>query len=145
MSDAQVGFSHLCLPVTKLDKSVSFWQKWGGLNLVETYEFDDQANTARLADDRGGFVLVLAETSTQRARLGGRAHLAVTCPTKEDVDERAASARAEGVMVGGPKEGGPGIGYHAFFVDPDGHQLEVAFGQEVGNIDFRRAELAGSA
>jgi hypothetical protein len=38
----------------------------------------------------------------------------------------------EGRLLNGPRDAGPPIGYVAFIRDPDGHTLEVSFGQEVG-------------
>jgi hypothetical protein len=48
------------------------------------------------------------------------------------VDRLCALAREEGRLLNGPRDAGPPIGYVAFIRDPDGHTLEVSFGQEVG-------------
>ena len=32
----------------------------------------------------------------------------------------------------GPFDDGPPVGYWAYVVDPDGHNLEISYGQEVG-------------
>ena len=32
----------------------------------------------------------------------------------------------------GPVDSGPPVGYWAYIVDPDGHNLEISYGQEVG-------------
>ena len=42
-----------------------------------------------------------------------------------------APARAEGIAVDGPFDDGPPVGYWAILHDPDGHHLELAFGQQV--------------
>jgi hypothetical protein len=34
--------------------------------------------------------------------------------------------------VFGPIDSGPPVGYWGYIVDPDGHNLELSFGQEVG-------------
>jgi len=39
---------------------------------------------------------------------------------------------AEGRTVLGPFDSGPPVGYWAYVVDPDGHNLELSYGQEVG-------------
>ncbi len=46
------------------------------------------------------------------------------------VDDNA--ARAAGHEVLGPLDHGPPVGYWGIVVDPDGHNLELAHGQEVG-------------
>ena len=40
--------------------------------------------------------------------------------------------RAEQRAIHGPEDSGPPVGYWAYVVDPDGHNLEVSFGQDVG-------------
>lgn len=40
-------------------------------------------------------------------------------------------ARAEGRLRMGPTESGYPVGYWALLSDPDGHTLELSFGQEV--------------
>jgi hypothetical protein len=41
-------------------------------------------------------------------------------------------ARQEGVLLEGPKDAGYPIGYWAFLRGPDGHTLELSYGQEIG-------------
>ena len=127
-----VGFTHLSVPVSSLDRSIPFYESYGGLRLVAREPRSQGADTAALADGAGSFILVLAETPHLRPRLEGRAHLGVGCESREEVDRRAGEARSNGFMVGGPVDAGGQVGYHAFLVDPDGHQLELAYGQEVG-------------
>src|SRR6266581_1223949 len=38
----------------------------------------------------------------------------------------------EGRLVREPEDSGPPVGYWAFLRDPDGHTLEIAYGQELG-------------
>jgi predicted enzyme related to lactoylglutathione lyase len=52
--------------------------------------------------------------------------------SRDDVDARCERARADGRGVFGPLDAGPPVGYWAYIVDPDGHNLEISFGQEVG-------------
>jgi len=40
-------------------------------------------------------------------------------------------ARDEERLIDGPTDSGPPVGYWAFLRDPDGHTLEVSYGQEV--------------
>jgi glyoxylase I family protein len=57
----------------------------------------------------------------------GLHHLALRCPSREAVDERAAFLRATGAEVeSGPAEYDYSPGYYAvFFRDPDGLKLEL--------------------
>jgi catechol 2,3-dioxygenase-like lactoylglutathione lyase family enzyme len=59
-------------------------------------------------------------------------HLGVGVASREEVERRCAAAQAEGRTVMGPIDSGYPVGYWAYIVDPDGHNLEISFGQEVG-------------
>jgi hypothetical protein len=43
-------------------------------------------------------------------------------------------ARAEGRLKSGPSDNGCPVGYWAFVADPDGNNLEVSYGQEIGLV-----------
>jgi catechol 2,3-dioxygenase-like lactoylglutathione lyase family enzyme len=86
---------------------------------------------AWLSDTTRPFV-VLSERSTVDHPLVPPAHLGVACASREEVDRLCALARGEGRLRNRPRDAGPPIGYVAAICDPDGHTLEVSFGQEVG-------------
>jgi catechol 2,3-dioxygenase-like lactoylglutathione lyase family enzyme len=87
---------------------------------------------AWLSDTTRPFVVVLSERSQVDHPLVPPAHLGVACASREDVDRLCALARGQGRLLNGPRDAGPPIGYVAAICDPDGHTLEVSFGQEVG-------------
>ena len=79
------------------------------------------------------FVIVLIQhEGTDVHRLDGSNHLGVSVGSRDEVDQRAAAAEAEGRLVIRPHDDGYPVGYWAIIRDPDGHQLEISFGQEVG-------------
>jgi hypothetical protein len=45
----------------------------------------------------------------------------------------AALARDDQYLLREPEDSGPPVGYWALMRDPDGHTLEVAYGQELGH------------
>ncbi len=47
------------------------------------------------------------------------------------LESRVAEARAEHITIYGPKDDPPPVGYWALLSDPDGHTLELSFGQEI--------------
>jgi catechol 2,3-dioxygenase-like lactoylglutathione lyase family enzyme len=122
-----VGLTHVALCVTDLERSIAFYARYAGLEVVHR-----RSSVVWLSDRTRPFVVVLAEESRVEHPLRPFAHLGVGCASREEVDRLAAQAQAEGRLVGGPMDSGPPVGYWAFLSDPDGHTLELSFGQEVG-------------
>ena len=88
-------------------------------------------SVAWISDRTRPFVIVLVETPRVESPLLPFAHLGVGCDSREEVDRLCALARQESCLIEGPNDFGPPVGYWAFLRDPDGHTLEIAFGQEV--------------
>jgi catechol 2,3-dioxygenase-like lactoylglutathione lyase family enzyme len=85
-----------------------------------------------LSDRTRPFVIVLVETPEVSDPLRPVAHLGVACASRAEVDRLCEMARSQDVLVAGPHDYGPPVGYWAFLRDPDGHTLEVSHGQDVG-------------
>ena len=124
MSD--VGFTHVALPVRSLAASVAFYAKYAGLRPVH-----QRSGVAWVSDRTRPFALVLIETAGEIRPLLPMAHLGVGVPAREDVDRLCTLAREERCLAREPEDSGPPVGYWALIRDPDGHTLEVAFGQEL--------------
>jgi catechol 2,3-dioxygenase-like lactoylglutathione lyase family enzyme len=126
-----IGFSHVALPVADLDRSIAFYQRWAGMQVVDVLEDPDTgARAARLSDHTRPFAIALVQARHHVEHpLAGIAHLGVGCRSREEVDRLAAAAREEGCLHKGPVDSGFPLGYWAFLVDPDGHQLELSHGQ----------------
>jgi catechol 2,3-dioxygenase-like lactoylglutathione lyase family enzyme len=134
-SALDAGFSHVALPIADAGRSIDFYARYAGMQVVHRRTEPDggagSSSVVWLSDLTRPFVIVLIETEVTH-RLGGFAHLGVGCPTREEVDRRCALARGEGRGVSGPYDSGPPVGYWAIIADPDGHNLELSYGQEVG-------------
>ena len=124
------GLTHVALPVADLDASVAFYARYADMRVVHRRD-DAGTGVAWLCDLTRDFVVVLIVTDVTHT-LGGWSHLGVACAGRAEVDARCADARSAGVMVDGPHDDGPPVGYWAILTDPDGHHLELAFGQDVG-------------
>jgi catechol 2,3-dioxygenase-like lactoylglutathione lyase family enzyme len=122
-----VGLTHVALPVTDLAASIAFYKSYAAMEIVHQRE-----GVVWLSDRTRPFVIVLARTESVESPLRPFGHLGVGVPAREDVDRLAARARSEGVLILGPLDSGYPVGYWALLRDPDGHTLEVAYGQEVG-------------
>ena len=129
------GLTHVALPVTDIDASIDFYRSYADMEVVHRRHDDDTATTVVWLSDRTRpFVIVLIEQAAVSHALGGFAHLGVGCASRADVDDRCARARAEGRDVFGPTDSGSPVGYWAIIADPDGHNLELSHGQEVGIV-----------
>jgi hypothetical protein len=85
---------------------------------------------AWLSDLTRPFVLVLVETKQMESPLGPFAHLGVACASREAMDAICDDARREGCLRDEPTDIGGPAGYLAALSDPDGHTLELSFGQD---------------
>lgn len=128
-----VRLTHLGLPVTNLAKSVAFYVKWAGLKQQASPPDGAGIQGARLAQKDGGFVISLLEMPVQMALpMPGIMHLGLECSTRAQVDKIAVDAKKAGILISGPVDAGPDLGYQTYISDPDGNNLEFSFGQKVG-------------
>ena len=74
---------------------------------------------------------MLVEADDVGARLGPFSHLGIACASREEVDRLCAEARNEGCLRREPVQSDGPAGYWAFLDDPDGHTVELTYGQEV--------------
>jgi Predicted lactoylglutathione lyase len=125
MSD--IGLTHVALPVRSLAASVAFYEKYAACTpCISVGEWFGSV-TAQT------FALVLIETSNEIKPLLPMAHLGVGVRSREEVDRLCQLAREDQCLAREPEDSGPPVGYWALIRDPDGHTLEVAYGQELGS------------
>jgi len=128
------GITHVALPVTDLSASLDFYDRYARMQVVHRRtDPDSGTSVAWISDLTRPFVIVLIEAPALDERLGGAyCHVGLGVASREDVDKLCDLARGEQRTVLGPVDSGPPVGYWAYIVDPDGHNLEISFGQEVG-------------
>lgn len=128
-----IGLTHIALPITRAAESIAFYQRYARMQVVHRRSDKETGRSVLwLSDKTRPFVLVLVEQDTVERPLGPFAHLGVACESRAEIDRLCALAKAEGCLRLGPEDSGPPVGYWAFLSDPDGHILEISFGQEVG-------------
>jgi catechol 2,3-dioxygenase-like lactoylglutathione lyase family enzyme len=128
-----IGWTHVALYAHDLDASIDFYAKYARMGIVHSRRVEDGRRVVWLSDRTRPFVLVLIQsTDTVHNPLGPSAHLGIGLPSREAVDERCELAKEEGRLKLGPTDDGPPVGYWALIADPDGHTLEVSYGQEIG-------------
>jgi len=129
---ADRGLTHIALTVSNLEASVRFYADYAGFEVVHERHDHEDGGVVWISDLTRPFVIVLIEVAAPTHPLAGFNHLGVGVDRREEVDRLAARAEEEGRLVLGPVDAGYPVGYWAFISDPDGHLLEVSFGQEVG-------------
>ena len=125
-----LGLTHVALPVADLERSLGFYAEFADLQVVHR-RGEPGEQVAWISDLTRPFVVVLIEHEVDNP-LGGWAHLGVGVDSREMVEEALARAAAAGHATVGPVDSGPPVGFWGMIVDPDGHNLELSFGQEVG-------------
>jgi catechol 2,3-dioxygenase-like lactoylglutathione lyase family enzyme len=128
------GLTHVALEVTDLDRSIEFYARYAKMEVVHRRDqtTDPDLEIAWLSDRTRPFVVVLMETSRVDRPLGPFAHLGVACSTRAELERQCALAAAEGRLREPLRETGGPAGCLAMLSDPDGHTLELSYGQEVG-------------
>ncbi len=128
-----IGLTHIALQVSDMERTLDFYARYASMEVVHERISDQSGRrVVWISDKTRPFVIVLVESQEITAVLRPFAHLGVGCASREEVDRLCSVAETEGVLIEGPTDSGYPVGYWAFIRDPDGHTLEVAFGQEVG-------------
>ncbi len=128
-----IGLTHIALPVAEVERSIQFYATYAGMQVIHR-RIDAEAGVSVvwLSDRTRPFVIVLIQTDSVQPVLSPLAHLGVGCESHEQVDALCTIARQDGLLIQEPKDSGYPIGYWAFLRDPDGHTLELSYGQEIG-------------
>jgi catechol 2,3-dioxygenase-like lactoylglutathione lyase family enzyme len=129
------GLTHVALLIRDPEASIAFYARYARMQVVHRRR--DEASGRQvlwLSDLTRPFVIVLIQAERVEGRLDGFAHLGVGCESRAEVDRLCTLAREEGRLGMGPLESGYPVGYWAFIRDPDGHNLEISYGQEVGFV-----------
>ncbi|MFZ4585209.1 MAG: VOC family protein [Acidimicrobiia bacterium] len=129
-----LGLTHIALPVADVDRTVAFYGRYAAMEVVHRRVDPEHSTTvAWLSDHTRPFVIVIIEHAPTDGVLNGAyAHLGVAVASRAEVDTLAAMAVADGVEVYGPVDAGDPVGYYAILRDPDGHNLEISYGQQIG-------------
>ena len=127
-----MALTHVALQVTDIERSVSFYERWANMHVVDWLQDPKTGNRAtRLNDGCSALEIALVQSSSQAVehRLSGLSHLGVTCTDRDEVTQLAREAEQNGCLGRGPIDSGFPLGYWAFLVVPDGNQLELSYGQ----------------
>lgn len=126
------GLTHIALPVTDVDRSIAFYARFAAMQVVHRRQASDgHSDVVWISDLSRPFVIVLVESPGGDPPLGPFAHLGVAVASREELERLCGLARADGCLIRGPEDSGPPVGMWAFLHDPDGHAVELSYGQNV--------------
>lgn len=129
--EKDVGLTHIALVVSDIEAATAFYAKYARMKVVHERQ-DDDVRIVWISDLTRPFVIVLAQGPRMEHPLGPFGHLGVGCESRVEVDRLCDLARNDGCLALGPNDSGYPVGYWALLRDPDGHTIELSFGQEVG-------------
>ncbi len=131
--------THVALWTADVERSVEFYRRHCELEIVHDRS-EGSGRVVWVGEDRKHphFVIVLIQRPFDHTAPNSFAHFGFSCRTRAEVDRRAASARAGGVLELEPRDGGPVVGYFCLLKDPDGNSIEFSHGQTIDPGFFRR-------
>lgn len=124
-----IGLTHIALPVRSLAASTAFYADYAAMQVIH-----ERPGVAWVSDGVHPFAIVLLETDQQIHPLLPMAHLGVCVASHAEVDRLCARAVEEGRLLRAAEQTPPPVGYWALIADPDGHTLEVSYGQDLLDI-----------
>ncbi|MET0390581.1 MAG: VOC family protein [Polyangiales bacterium] len=135
---ASVRWTHIALPVSDVDRSVTWYEEFTPLRLLDRRQ-DAHGGAAWLGHpDQADkpFILVLVSFDRdshkpQRATMAPFAHLGLEMPSREDVDTIAARGRAHQCLAWEPRQMPDPVGYICALTDPDGNTIEYSYDQGI--------------
>lgn len=127
------GLTHIALVVSDMPATISFYERYAAMQVVHSrpQSKSPEKRVVWMSDKTRPFVIVFLQEDAVEAALTPLAHLGFACRTVEELDRKVEMARVENVLIDGPHDSGPPVGKWAFLRDPNGHTLELSFGQEV--------------
>ena len=132
---ADLGLTHVALAVSDVDASIMFYEKYAHMQVVHhRVDKTTQSDVAWINDSIHPFVIVLLKMPKVDGVLLPESHLGVACESREEVDRLCNQAHSEGILLKGPIDSPPPVGYWAYIRDPDGHTLEISYGQDVASV-----------
>lgn len=122
--------SHIALVVSDIEKTIDFYQYFAEMSLIHR-RIDEGVTVAWLKlGAPNELTIVMIENKNLNANGYQRMnHFGFDCPSKEAVDNIAIKAKNYNCIKYNPFYGGEVLGYLCVIEDPDGNQLEFAYGQ----------------
>jgi len=133
--------THVALFVRDPVRTIDFYKRFAGLHVVHD-RTDDHVRVVWLSEQEHDpeFVIVAITMPPGASTLPPHmAHFGYDVPSRAAVDEIAARAHVENVLVQGPVDAGAIVGYYCLLRDPDGNLVEFSHGQPINPKHVSRA------
>jgi catechol 2,3-dioxygenase-like lactoylglutathione lyase family enzyme len=133
-------WTHIALRVADIDESIAWYTDYTPLRLLEKRSDDDGFGAWLGHPDSAAnpFILVMAQFFPDKdpfplplATLAPFNHIGIEMPARDDVDEIAARADADGCLAMPATVMPDPIGYICMLHDPDGNLVEFSYDQGV--------------
>ena len=115
------GFTHLAIAVKDIERTLSFYQKIFGVEVMYKKKNFLQVKTPGCND-----IIVFEEHSELAGKSGGIMHFGFMLKTPEEITHALEVLKNAGVEIIDHGEFVPGEPY-VFFKDPDGYEVEIAY------------------
>jgi catechol 2,3-dioxygenase-like lactoylglutathione lyase family enzyme len=133
MSPPRPHLTHVATRSRDVAKSVDFYQRFVGLHVVHDRR-DGSVRVVWLSEtphDPSFVLVVIGIPHEEYADRSLAEHFGYDLPSRAAVDELAARGAAEGILLQGPVDAGPIVGYFCMLRDPDGNIVEFSHGQPI--------------
>jgi catechol 2,3-dioxygenase-like lactoylglutathione lyase family enzyme len=131
-------WTHIALPVNDIDASIEWYERHTPLRLLDRREDADGYGAWLGHPDSADkpFILVLVSFLKDAGRgptptMAPFAHIGIEVTSRQEVDDIAAGADAEGCLFWPPTQMPAPIGYICALKDPDGNVIEFSYDQGV--------------
>jgi catechol 2,3-dioxygenase-like lactoylglutathione lyase family enzyme len=131
--------THVALFVRDVARTVDFYERFVGLHVVHD-RVDGDVRVVWLSEQKDDpeFVIVAITLAPGESAMPPRmAHFGYDLPSRAAVDQIAARGQAEDVLMQGPGDAGPIVGYFCMLKDPDGNLVEFSHGQPINPKHLR--------
>jgi catechol-2,3-dioxygenase len=109
---------------------MQFYQRWASLEVLEPPKQTMGTKTVGLGEKGSTFVLSLIESANVET-IQANFHLGFGCKDREHMTKVVAEATKAGIVRLGPMDMGPPLGFWVILSDPDGHPIELSYGQQM--------------
>jgi catechol 2,3-dioxygenase-like lactoylglutathione lyase family enzyme len=125
--------THVALQVREIVKTIRFYSRYCNMRVIHDRTDEFRVVWLGWGDPPHRFAIVLLEKPYDTHQPAPLQHIGIAVERRQDVDDIAARAQADGLDVPWPPvDAGPFAGYFCGLHDPDGNVVEFSHGQPLG-------------